>query len=414
MRDSALWSTFSARTTCLNDVGIMTRWLRFAKHQPLTIRLLTSDIYKIADLVLDVLMEHQRQWFDIELCWEVSESPPLLAKTFALAYAAPLLQRFKLLTDMGNCGYLENDVDAELGKLLTNSPNLRTFEWSIIKTTSPETPIHLQDISFVNLRHLTLSCSMRFSCCLDILRRMPLLESCELTNTNHDHSHDADHPMAEVIHLHHLRSLCIKTRGDMSSFLDKLNLPSLQRIEIVFRVYETDELDGFVEDEAQWFSEWPHVAFLSLLQRSACPLEVLNLATSVTENQLVQYLMIVSPTLHTLRLRGKLGWACIGDYAISSMTAYPDDTEDVLCPNLRAITFHDCIISDTLNDGFMADMIQSRLILRATGGNEEPLEVILATPINFLDVTDWRRLHVLRRRSAGKLNLSLHELNEAF
>ncbi|KAF7980791.1 hypothetical protein HWV62_36863 [Athelia sp. TMB] len=409
----ALWSTLRACTSNLNDICMMSRWLRFADKQPLTIRLFTEvedSVDAIADLAVDVLMEHQAHWLHVELNWEMSDVAPLLAHTFAPSHHAPLLQTFRIFTHLGLDAHFQNVVDARLGRLLAGSPDLRAFEWSYIVPGRPASPIHLLDIPFSNLRHLKLGCRMVFSCCIDILCRMPFLESCELVNVSVSRSMGHNHATTGVLRLQHLHSLCIKTNADMTSFLDNLVLPSLRRIEIVFRLFDVDEPDGPDESEDLFEHPWPHAEFLSFLRRSACPLEELNLVTSVTEDELVQYLSIISSTLHTLFLRGKLGWASIDHHALSVLTAFPGVAELVLCPNLRTIRLDDCIVNGQLPNGCVADMIQSRLKLAVAAKSQRPLEVFLAAPKNFVDLEDWRRLYVLSKRSEGRLKMSLLKL----
>ncbi|KAF7980792.1 hypothetical protein HWV62_36865 [Athelia sp. TMB] len=411
MGHPVLWSTLRVRPSSLNDIGMMIRWLQFAHQQPLTIQLFAGDDWEIADLALDVLMEHQACWFHIELIWEMHEIAPLLAHEFAPAHHAPLLQTFRIFTNLADSPNLENAVDARLGKLLSGSPALHLFEWSYeLSCTSPASPIHLPNVPFSNLHHLRLGCQMEFSCCIEIMRQMPLLETCDLLNV-WDGFGDHDHTTASALRLQHLHSLCIKTDGDMSSFLDKLVLPALRRLEVVFRLYNPDQRDGSVDDERRdVFDPWPHAEFLSFLQRSACPLEELDLVTSVDESELLQYLPIVSSTLHTLSLRGKLGWTCIDHRALSLLTIIPGGSRTVLCPNLRTIRLEDCIKKAELPNGSVANMVQSRLILAAASRNQQPLDFYLAAPNDFLDWEDWRRLYVLSKRSAGRLKISLHEL----
>ncbi|KAF7975908.1 hypothetical protein HWV62_8339 [Athelia sp. TMB] len=411
----ALWSTLRACTNNLNDICMMSRWLRFADKQPLSIRLFTEvddSADAIADLAVDVLMEHQEHWLHVEFNWEIGTAAPLLAHTFAPAHHALLLQTFRIFTHLGLDPHSQNVVDVRLGRLLAGSPDLRAFEWSYIVPGRPASPIHLLDIPFSNLRHLKLGCRMIFSCCIDILSRMPLLESCELANVSVSRSMGHNHATTDALRLQHLQSLCIKTNTDMSSFLDNLILPSLRRIEIVFRLFDVDEPDGPDEEENLFEHSWPHAEFLSFLQRSACPLEELDLVTSVTEDELVQYLSIVSSTLHTLFLRGKLGWASIDHHALSMLTAFPEVGERVLCPNLRTIRLDDCIVNGQLPNGCVADMIQSRLIHAVATKSERPLEIYLAAPRNFIDLDDWRRLYVLSKRSEGRLKISLLKLPE--
>ncbi|KAF7980793.1 hypothetical protein HWV62_36867 [Athelia sp. TMB] len=379
MGNPALWSTLrpQPRLENLNDIAMMSRWLQYANQQPLTVQLFAGDDWEIADLAVDVLMEHQAHWFRIDLFWEITDDAPLLAHAFAPAQQAPLLQTFRLFS------YLDPDpqdaVDAQLGKLFSGSPDLQVFEWShIIPYASDSSLIHLPGVPLSNLRHLKLGCRMVFSCCIEIMRRMPLLERCELLDVWHGDD-DHDHTTASALHLQHLHSLCIKTDGDMSGFLDELLLPALRRIEVVFRLYHPDpnHPDGPVDDERQdVFEPWPHAEFLSFLQRSACPLEELDLVTSVSAAELLQYLPVVSSTLHTLCLRGKLGWTCVDHRALSLLTILPGGSGDVICPNLHTIRLDDCIVAGELPIGSMADMVQSRLIFAAA--SQRPLTIYLA------------------------------------
>ncbi|KAF7975903.1 hypothetical protein HWV62_8329 [Athelia sp. TMB] len=380
MGNPALWSTLRAqpRLENLNDIAVMSRWLQFAGQQPLTIQLFSGMDWEIADLAVDVLMEHQAHWFRIDLFWEIDDDAPLLAHAFAPAQHAPLLQTFRIFTNLSDQD-LEDAVDGQLGKLLSGSPDLHVFEWTyVLPYASPTSPIHLLDVPFSNIRHLKLGCRMVFSCCIEIMRRMPLLERCDLLNVWDGYA-DHDHTTTSALHLQHLHSLCIKTDGDMSSFLDGLVLPALRHIEVVFRTYNPNPniKDGSVDDERiHEFDPWPHAEFLSFLQRSACPLEELDLVTSVSAAEFFQYLPIVSSTVHTLCLRGKLGWTCVDHRALSLLTILPGGSGDVICSNLHTIRLDDCIVAGELPIGSMADMVQSRLIFAAA--SQRPLSIYLA------------------------------------
>ncbi|KAF7981235.1 hypothetical protein HWV62_34595 [Athelia sp. TMB] len=400
-----MWSTLIVNVRNFKDVRMMSRWLQFADKHPLSITLFANGDCTIADLAVDVLLERQAYWFQIDLHWGLGDSAPLLAHSFT-PKNAPILQRFTISTNLQDSGTLESAVDARLGNLLASSTDLRTFEWSLQYVTLPFDPIRLTGIPFNNLRHLKLGCCMAFSSCLDILRRTPLLETCDLIHV--EYVHNSSSP--DIIQLPGLTSLCVKTTRDMSGFLDALVLPSLQRIELVFRVYDSYELDWLDATEDD-FDEWPHAAFQSLLQRSECPLKELNLATSATADQLLEYLLLVSPTLETLSLRGALGWACVDYHAITQLTILPDSSAAVLCPKLRTLKLDDCFLG-TLPQNSVADLIQSRLVHTAAEGNGEPLEVYLAARSASVDREDWRRLAVLHMRSAAKVKMTIIKVDE--
>ncbi|KAF7981234.1 hypothetical protein HWV62_34593 [Athelia sp. TMB] len=406
MSSSTLWSTLNVDACDLKAVRIMFRWLQFANKQPLSITFFAKWHCTMADLAIAILLEHQAYWFEVDIHWGLGDAAPLLTNPFT-SNNAPLLQRFAITTNLQDSDELENKVDARLSKLLTGSTNLRTFEWSLQHNMDPgEFPIRLADIPFNNLCHLKLGCRMAFSYCLDILRRTPLLESCVLIHVEDERVHAS----LGIVQLPKLSSLCVKTTCDMSDFLDALDLPSLQRLQLVFRKYESDDVDDLEADQDE-FADWPHAAFLSFLQRSACPLKELTLATSVVEDQLLEYLPLVSPALETLSLTGTLGWACIDQRAITELTILPGSSTAVLCPKLRALTLDNCF-ADTLNDNSVADMIQSRLLHTAAAGDGRPLKVFLAAYTPFLDSEDWRRLEVLRLRFGRTAKLTFAKLDE--
>ncbi|KAF7981231.1 hypothetical protein HWV62_34587 [Athelia sp. TMB] len=399
---SALWSTLKVEADDLKDVRMMSRWLQFADEQPLSITLFASWNRRIADLAIDVLLERQAYWVQVDLHWCMPDCAPLLAHSFT-SNNAPLLQRFSISTDLHERGKLENIVDAGLGKLLTGSTDLRTFEWSLQFTTAPESAIDLAGIPFNNLRHLKLGCCMAFPRCLDILNRTPLLESCDLIHVEYFD----DPSMHATIQLPKLRSLCVKTDCPMDDFLDALTLPSLQRIEVAFRIYDTGELDD--EDvEAAMFPGWPHAAFLSLLQRSACPLEELSLGTPVSADELLQYLPLVSPTLRTLSLGGTF-WACVDHRVLAQLTVRPHSSVAVPCPKLRTLRLDACFVP-ALPQNAVADLVQSRLVHAAAAGDGVPMEVDLTADTGAVHDDDWRRLEVLRMRSAGKARMTITQL----
>ncbi|KZP33955.1 hypothetical protein FIBSPDRAFT_847087 [Athelia psychrophila] len=192
----------------------------------------------------------------------------------------------------------------------------------------------------------------------------------------------------------------------MEDFLNGLVLPSLRCIKIEFRA--TLPYDDVDCEDPDMLPAWPHVAFLSLIQRSACPLEELYFVAPITEDQLIEYLQNLSPTLTTITLRGKHGWSNIDQRLLGLLTHEQAGSDAVLCPNLRKISFDDC--SMMLPENSMADMIQSRVIFTDTSGCNPAFEVCLVGPENFICENDWRRLKVLSKRSAGKANITLKML----
>ncbi|KZP14084.1 hypothetical protein FIBSPDRAFT_1049029 [Athelia psychrophila] len=404
MRTPALWSTFDASIESIDDVFEMTRWLKLADQHPLSISLDTGLDQDLADLAMDVLLEHQSSWSKIHIHWGPDETAPLLANTFTTK-GAPLLQEFKIFTDFYYEGEddMDGKTDARLGKLLKYSHQIHTFEWqtghSIV--ANDVSPIHLAGIPFTRLRHLKLDYMMAFDCCLEVMRRAPLLESCEFTFVGNHCTHNLDQ-----VHLPHLHSLYVRTDRYMEDFLNGLVLPSLRCIKIEFRA--TLPYDDVDCEDPDMLPAWPHVAFLSLIQRSSCPLEELYFVAPITEDQLIEYLQILSPTLTTITLRGKHGWSNIDHRLLGLLTHEQAGSDAVLCPNLRKISFDDC--SMMLPENSMADMIQSRVIFTDTSGCNPAFEVCLVGPENFICENDWRRLKVLSKRSAGKANITLKML----
>ncbi|KZP16456.1 hypothetical protein FIBSPDRAFT_60576 [Athelia psychrophila] len=403
MSQPGLWRILRVHTMHLNHIRMMSRWLQFANQQPLSICLDAGYADGIADLALDVILEHQSSWSEVELRWRSPNVLPLFGNLFT-PHHAPLLQKFTIVTEFEDFSDAESPLDARLGRMLAGSSQIHSFEWKTDQLYDTMEPVHLSTIPFGSLRQLKLGCSMAFSCCLEVLCHTPLIECCEFTYVQNVHEHSFSGPIC----LPHLHSLCIKTDSNMENFLDTLTLPSLQRIEVVFRISSGDK-DS--EDElAGDFGPWPHAEFLSLLQRSACPLEELTLVAPVAEDALLEYLHLASLTMKTISLRGKLGWASIGQRALKLLTILPNSTEGILCPNIRKIRFDNCIIGP-LPQNSMADMIQSRMLYCAHNrSRESPLEVYLSAPVDFVDEEDWRRLTVSKRRSAGKARIHLVEL----
>lgn len=397
----ALWSTLEACIGSMDDVFKMTRWLKFADQRPLSISLDTGPDQDLADLAMDVLLDHQKSWSKIDISWEPDSSVPLFANTLE----TPLLQEFKIFTNFYyECeDDMDGITDARLSKLLKYSHQIHTFEWQTAQfITEASSPIHLGAIPFTHLRHLKLGCRMAFECCLEVMFRTPLLESCEFTFVENDCAHDLD-----LVHLPHLHSLYVRTDRDMEDFLNALVLPSLRCIKIEFREALSD--DTGTEDSAM-FEPWPHAAFLSLIQRSSCPLEELNFVAPIVEDQLIEYLQHLSSTLTTIILRGKLGWSNIDRRVLGLLTHEQAGSDAVLCPHLLEISFDDCSMSLAKNS--MVDMIQSRVIFTNTSGCSPVFKVYLAGPENFICESDWRRLRVLSRRFAGNANITLRVLPE--
>ncbi|KZP33954.1 hypothetical protein FIBSPDRAFT_208719 [Athelia psychrophila] len=69
MRTPALWSTLDASIESIDDVFEMTRWLKLADQHPLSISLDTGLDQDLADLAMDVLLEHQSSWSKIHIHW---------------------------------------------------------------------------------------------------------------------------------------------------------------------------------------------------------------------------------------------------------------------------------------------------------------------------------------------------------
>lgn len=88
---------------------------------------------------------------------------------------------------------------------------------------------------------------------------------------------------------------------------------------------------------------------------------------SVTEDELLGYLQIASLTMNTVSLRGELGWANISPRALNPLNVLPGGTDATLCPNIRNISFDDCIYGP-LPQNAMSDMVRSRILHSPTMG----------------------------------------------
>jgi len=278
-----LWDTLYVRISPSQEhalvqwlPGLLREWLSRSGMRPLTIffsysgRSEESDSYDssdestlepVADLVIQVINLHSGRWQNLHL-----------------DVRADIPERFCGSIQPNQLLFLELRIDrrSPTPKFIMKS---KPFPTQLALTDFPPTRI---DIGWDNVTRATL-CRLTADECLEVLRRTPAVEYCLAKLCD-----DATVDFGTTI-LPHLRSLDITSGGP--NFLDAINVPLLE--EWILSTHGWDR------------SPLPVTAMVSLLQRSACCLKILNLQ-KIEPSQHLSDLFQAMPSLERLQLHFRL------------------------------------------------------------------------------------------------------------
>lgn len=334
-----LWASFNldAEDMGSHAIALMTMWLERSGERPLDVVLSVID-EPMSDEdttgpFLVLLAKHFHRCRSITLaCCGVD----LSAMTDALENHngnAPLLEDLSITT------YIDDDnedddslIEDQIHHILQQAPRLQSFFWKdrIILRDTFDTWQHLT-LPGSQLRKLQLICNLSTEEIVGVISQCPILEIF-IVNVNITSSDVCIQP-AHLVHT----SLCYLTitlEGAEMHLFDFLTLPSLRELRL--------------KNTTTCAHRFLHPVFAPFLERSHCPLEVLELSMrlDVSEAVIVDTLQSL-PSLRYLKLyhyAKEVKSYCVGRAMIELLCSVMDGYESwSLCPNLRGFTFLDVI-----------------------------------------------------------------------
>jgi hypothetical protein len=253
--------------------GLLREWLSRSGMRPLTIffsysgRSEESDSYDssdestlepVADEIIEVINLHSGRWQNLHL-----------------NVRADIPERFCGSIQPNQLLFLELRIDGRRSPTPKFIMKSKPFPTRLALTDFPPTSI---DIGWDNVTRATL-CRLTANECLEVLRRTPAVEYCVAKIW-----YDATDDFGTTI-LPHLRSLDISSGGP--NFFDAINVPLLEE---------------WILSTNSWDDRLPVTAMVSLLQRSACCLKILNLQKINAPSQHLSGLFQAMPSLERLQL----------------------------------------------------------------------------------------------------------------
>ncbi|KAF7969404.1 hypothetical protein HWV62_27395 [Athelia sp. TMB] len=391
---TSLWASVMASPVTIGDAELMATWLQRSGRSPLDLHFTAHD-NDIADVGLDIILRHKSHWGDITIDWSNrSTLAPRLVSPFITA-PTPLLWKFELLTNFDvDCAEEDSGVANQLATLLGSSPKLLSLCWYAQQYYHDGKPVRLQGLTLKHLRLLHLTCMISILECSHILRQIPLLEVCNLGFVE---NREGSEPLInEAIVLLKLREFALQTDENLSSFFRALQLPSLTHLTVVFR-HNNNTLHGSLGP----FHEWPQASFMSFLTRSACSLSRLSLIVPIAEDDLLECLDHVSPTLESLILVLKFDWPTFGNRTLALLTEPVLSQRERKFPKLKVITFFASL--GEVAPHALADMVESRWCFPEDEFQFENPDIV-AFSIHGIPEEDQRRIRVMALRGkSGKI-----------
>ena len=260
------------------------------------------------------------------------------------------------------------------------------------------TPTHLELNAFpltsINIRwdkttHITLS-NISTEECIDILRRTPRLEYCNISR----YRTDKISSRRSILHSR-LRSLHLSMSYYIEDFLGFINVPSLEE---------------WTQDVAK-SNHLPVGAMLSLVKRSGCCLKILNLETLPYDSKGLNTLLQAIPSLEQIRLSfdSRLRVSTMMDDILarifrpapaSGSTLVEGHTADSFLPHLQSMECHTLWRDPTFSWDCIPQLYRQ--------GHRRSL--VLKTMVKKSDISDETALQLLQLADEG-LNLEIFDMS---
>ncbi|PFH46088.1 hypothetical protein AMATHDRAFT_51292 [Amanita thiersii Skay4041] len=342
-----LWSSLAIRIShpCHLTPTFIQNWLARSGALPLSIALETPFLCPRSaedtlDRTVEVLFSYSHRWLNASfaLSAPIGNALPTLDH-------APLLRDFSLHPSP----FSRNKFSIPF----TLAPHLRRFKWAPCWDL-----LAVQGIPWHQLTHLTLERGLSLYGCFEALTICPKLIQCGLTASLVQHFIIPPNPL----HHTHLRILRITADEHLGPFLDSLNIPTLQKLDIDIEddyVYDADTGRSRPVDPLH-----PHL--VGLLDRSGCKLESLTLRNApLSTNELIDCLQTCSDTMRSLTICNGRYKPVMTDPIITRLTLTPSPKSSSslstpLCPRLVRLHLINCLDA---SEGLLGRMVASRYIL---------------------------------------------------
>ncbi|KAL0947423.1 hypothetical protein HGRIS_013535 [Hohenbuehelia grisea] len=388
---SKLWSSLYIMVSNDNHVKsaqLMRVWLERSKQRPISLFLCASNA-SLANLseVYAMVVSNIHRMKHLRLSLPFFDRTPLIK---LLNSGAPFLEELEVrlsrnVRQRRNHFHPAGERIPEFTLTASSAPRLRSLIWQN-NTQSFLTPCRFD---FSTITELTMHDTLSSEQCVAILKGCPALRTCRLSC----YSMPGDLLPTEqpIVHsaLKHL-SITMSTEG--GPLFNRLTLPALEILRL------TDVISA-IDDEFD-FQLWNQATFIDFLRCSRCALTELQLSNVLSsEDELIEVLDLISPSLEVLHLADVRGITSIMDRALELLTVRqaPDGSVTCLCPRLDTIRFGPCLAS---TDGMLADMVESRWKASEATRGSGSLAIARPRYINpRLDVDhiqDMRRLSALR------------------
>lgn len=371
----------------VEDIPATDLWLSRSGNKPLTLSIAVDFGEQPQQEIIDAICRHSKRWKHIRFDFRHLLCPPM--------YSLDLAQNQipELCTFEFHARDISNTNVAPITRLLHSAPQLRELTW-VDDLADTDT---LLELPLGRLTRLSLEMDHGTLDYLQVLNECSNLEHIRITRPS------ATTPQTRPpLFLPKLTSLNISS--DLTGVCDYLVLPALKEVRIYDKQAQSHALSH--DPESSSYSQvlhpgsphthpspsssvggWEPVAFLSLIDRSACAISNLSVTPPITEHTLLICLRRLSDSLVKLSITG-IG---VGDTLIASLTcqvrksvgadALHDgvgisenggcrDDEDVLCPALEEISLDTRV---ACAQGTLAAMVESRLLRSSSRFNGQEI-----------------------------------------
>jgi hypothetical protein len=312
------------------------------------------DADRYANEALAVLLWYMHRWENVALYWGQNTAPNLTPGLFRAmnmdASPVPLLKELQIDSFISIID-VNRHMEDQLSILLRTAPRLTSFAWfdNMVLRGTFWRPLHLNPAL---LQELRLGCVVSVDECVTMMCNSPQLQACEFTLVIIDTS-PANRVINPVIPTNFLYLIYFKicSLRNLGPLFDSITVPALRSLAI----------EGIDEDTSLLLPRLAELEFVSLLERSKCPLEELILDANMSANCLFQALQRVDDSLRTLHIVQN-GQGCVTDVVLASLTprVKNDGTVQCLCPKIDRI----CLTGSTtviLSPGVLPGMLESRI-----------------------------------------------------
>ncbi|KAF9044424.1 hypothetical protein BJ165DRAFT_1481158 [Panaeolus papilionaceus] len=326
----ALWASLAITRTdkapCHKTTMPMLRtWLDRSGRCPLSVSF-HADAFPYAALD-EVLNTHHARFENMRLTTGYQSHPVIDAtKTFVK------LKSFDLRTPYE----LPSAIEMRFSDALSGAKSLEHFTWLNTSSTGRVRGMPFE-VPLGALTRLVLHSPCDVKTCLEIMKEAGELRYVAVNNLC------AGGVYAGMVRMRHLSQFIIDTFQFTDVLLSHLTLPALKDFLLNIRT-------------------WEHEAVTSLIARSQCPLESINIYfADITETQILDVLRMTQTTLREFTIQtdpqDMSAAKPFGDAVCEALMYRPDADADALCPNLDTIALYECI---ACSEGTLEKMLVSR------------------------------------------------------